>query len=95
MQLYTLSYLPLNMELETVQMFSRNSLTHTRALAELKGMSKSIPNQTILINTLGLQEAKDSSAVENIITTHDDLYKAELKAKSDRYLLNLKKFKII
>jgi len=38
----------------------------------------SIPNESILINTLGLQEAKDSSEIENIITTHDDLYKAEL-----------------
>jgi Fic family protein len=51
-------------------------------LAELKGVSKSIPNQAILINTLGLQEAKDSSAVENIITTHDDLYKAALKTNN-------------
>lgn len=37
-----------------------------------------MPNTTILINTLLLQEAKDSSAVESIITTHDELYKAEL-----------------
>ena len=44
----------------------------------MKGLVSSIPNENILINTLGLQEAKDSSAVENIITTHDDLYKAEL-----------------
>ena len=49
-----------------------------RALAELKGISASIPNQVILINTLGLQEAKDSSAIENIITTHDEIYKAGL-----------------
>lgn len=49
-----------------------------RYLAELKGIAATIPNQTILINTLALQEAKDSSAIENIITTHDDLYKAEL-----------------
>ncbi len=49
-----------------------------RALAELKGISASIPNQAILINTLGLQEAKDSSAIENIITTHDEIYKAGL-----------------
>ncbi len=48
------------------------------ALAELKGIASTIPNQSILINTLGLQEAKDSSAIENIITTHDDLYKSEL-----------------
>ena len=37
----------------------------------------SIPNQTILINTLGLQEAKDSSAIENIVTTHDELFRSE------------------
>jgi len=47
-------------------------------LAELKGVSASIPNEAILINTLSLQEAKDSSEVENIVTTHDELYKANL-----------------
>ena len=81
MPLYTLSYLPLNIELETRIVLKKLTSSH-KALAELKGMSKSIPNQTILINTLGLQEAMDSSAVENIITTHDDLYKAELKTNS-------------
>lgn len=47
----------------------------SRALAELKGIAASIPNQGILINALGLQEAKDSSAIENIVTTHDELFK--------------------
>jgi Fic family protein len=47
----------------------------SRKLAELKGIADSIPNQGILINTLGMQEAKDSSAIENIITTHDELFK--------------------
>jgi len=47
----------------------------SRKLAELKGVAASIPNQRILINTLGLQEAKDSSAIENIVTTHDELFK--------------------
>ncbi|TDM05988.1 MAG: addiction module protein [Ideonella sp. MAG2] len=46
-----------------------------RALAELKGVAAAIPNQGILINTLGLQEAKDSSEIENIVTTHDELFK--------------------
>ena len=55
-----------------------------RALAELKGVATTIPNQSILINTLALQEAKDSSAVENIITTHDELYKAQLFADAFR-----------
>jgi Fic family protein len=47
----------------------------SRQLAELKGVAASIPNQGILINTLGLQEAKDSSAIENIVITHDELFK--------------------
>ena len=38
-------------------------------------MAASIPNQEILISTLGLQEAKDSSAIENIVTTHDELFR--------------------
>lgn len=50
----------------------------SRQLAELKGVAASIPNQAILINTLGLQEAKDSSAIENIVTTHDDLFKDDV-----------------
>lgn len=45
-------------------------------MAELKGIAKSIPNEAILINTLSLQEAKESSAIENIITTHDELYQS-------------------
>lgn len=49
-----------------------------RYLAELKGVAVSIPNEAILINTLTLQEAKDSSEIENIVTTHDELYKANL-----------------
>ncbi|MFC5520871.1 Fic family protein [Polaromonas jejuensis] len=50
----------------------------SRRLAELKGMAASIPNQGILINTLGLQEAKDSSEIENIVTTHDELFKDDV-----------------
>jgi len=47
-------------------------------LAELKGIVKTIPNEEILINTLSLQEAKSSSEIENIVTTHDDLYKQNI-----------------
>ena len=46
-----------------------------RYLAELKGVASSMPNQAILISTLGLQEAKDSSEIENIVTTHDELFR--------------------
>ena len=54
----------------------------SRKLAELKGMAASIPNQGILINTLALQEAKDSSEIENIITTHDELFKDDVLPES-------------
>lgn len=47
----------------------------SRALAELKGFANSIPNQHILINAITINEAKDSSAIENIVTTHDSIYK--------------------
>ena len=45
-----------------------------RHLAELKGLCESLPNRAILLDTLAIQEAKDSSEIENIITTHDELY---------------------
>jgi len=47
----------------------------SRSLAELKGFANSIPNQHILINAITINEAKDSSAIENIVTTHDNIYK--------------------
>ncbi len=47
----------------------------SRKLAEFKGVAATIPNQGILISTLGMQEAKDSSAIENIVITHDELFR--------------------
>ncbi len=61
---------------ETTPILKRLTLA-SRNLAELKGVAASIPNQAILINTLTLQEARDSSAIENIVTTQDDLYREE------------------
>ena len=46
------------------------------ALGRLQGRSIAIPNQGLLINSISLQEAKASSAIENIFTTDDELYKA-------------------
>ena len=51
-------------------------------MAELKGVARTIPNENILISTLTLQEAKDSSEVESIVTTQDDLYRYEIKAEN-------------
>ena len=72
-----LKKLPLYQDIESRKILKKLTSAH-KALAELKGIVSSIPNENILINTLGLQEAKDSSAIENIITTHDEIYKAEL-----------------
>lgn len=68
--------LPLNKEIETKAVLKK-IVSANKALAELKGVAMSIPNQNILINSLSLQEAKDSSEIENIVTTHDELYRAE------------------
>jgi len=77
MNSHSLKNLPLKFDVESKTILKKLSSTH-RALAELKGVVSSIPNENILINTLGIQEAKDSSAIENIITTHDDIFKTEL-----------------
>jgi len=73
--------LPLKKDIETKEILKKSILANT-ALAKLNGISKIIPNSNILINSLALQEAKDSSEIENIITTHDELYKADLDIKN-------------
>ncbi|BBB33009.1 filamentation induced by cAMP protein fic [Thermotomaculum hydrothermale] len=72
-----LNLLPPKIDVETKAILKQLSQSH-RYLAELKGIAKTIPNEAILINTLPLLEAKDSSAIENIITTHDEVYKESL-----------------
>lgn len=77
---YQLLPLPPQTDLETKEILRKVASAH-RFLAELKGVAATIPNENILINTLVLQEAKDSSAIENIITTDDELFRAELFAE--------------
>ena len=74
---YKIPKLPLSYDLETKTVLKQLSQSN-RWLAELKGMAKTIPNEQILIRTLTLQEARDSTEVKNIVTTQDDLYKASL-----------------
>jgi len=76
--------LPLDIELETVPILKALNKA-SRALAGLKGEVRTIPNETILINTLTFQEAKQSSAIENIITTQDDLFRVEVDASFDNF----------
>lgn len=74
---YTLPDLPPPVNLETVPVLKALAKAN-RALAELKGRAATIPNQGILIDTLALQEAKASSEIENIVTTQDELFQADL-----------------
>lgn len=69
--------LPLEKDIETKIVLRRLATTH-KALAELKGLITSIPNQNILIETLTLREARESSAVENIISTFAEVYQSSL-----------------
>lgn len=68
-------------DLETKAVLKAAAKAH-QALGEVKGVAANITNQYILIGTLSLQEAKESSAIENIITTHDDLYRSDYETKN-------------
>ena len=74
----SLSSLPPHKNLETPSILKATIQAH-RYLAELKGAAKTIPNEDILINTLSIQEAKDSSEIEQIITTHDAVFRATIQ----------------
>ena len=78
----TLALLPPAIDLESKKVLKQLSRTH-RALAELKGFADTMPNKNILINAVTINEAKDSSEIENIITTHDELFKAMSQAIYD------------
>lgn len=74
-------FLPPKVQIETVAVL-KNLNAASRALAQLKGEVKKIPNSQILIDTISLQEAKDSNEVENIVTTDDELYQAAIETKN-------------
>lgn len=78
---FDLPLLPPAADFETRPILKKLAEAH-RHLAELKGVAATMPNESILIQTLSLQEAKDSSEIENIVTTHDDLFKAQLTGES-------------
>lgn len=72
----TIPSLPIRKELfQTIEILEKLGDAKA-ALARLQGRSVVIPNQGLLVNTISLQEAKISSAIENIFTTDDELYKA-------------------
>jgi len=73
-----LPLVPPGVDLESVPVM-RRCIAASRALAELKGAGNLIPDQSILINAIPLQEAKLSSEIENIVTTQDELFRAAVE----------------
>ncbi len=72
--------LPPNADIET-KLILKKVITASRALSELKGAITNLPNPLLFIDTINLQEAQASSAIENIITTQDALFKASIADK--------------
>ena len=77
----SLPLLPPKATLETTKVL-RKTIDASRALAQLNGMLTNLPNLTLFLDTIHLQEAKASSEIENIITTNDDLYKSIVADKN-------------
>ena len=75
---FKLSTLPIDKKYTETTAILKKSIQANRYLAELNGLLNVVPNSSILINSLVLQEAKDSSEIENIITTHDELYRSSV-----------------
>ncbi len=93
MKKFNLEKLPNKQDFETKEILKKLASSKF-SLGKLNGMSAKIPNERILINNLTLAEAKDSSAIENIITTYDELYQEELKlfsSKETKEVVNYKK----
>ena len=67
--------LPPEVDIETKAIL-KETIAARSALAELKGLGATIPNQALLVDSLILQEAKASSEIENIVTTSDALFRA-------------------
>lgn len=72
-----LAFLPVKKDVESKTVLRKAASAH-RALGELKAVVNSLPNENILLETLTLREARESSAIENIISTFDEIYQSNL-----------------
>ena len=72
-----LEFLPVKVDVESKAVLRKTAMAN-KALAELKGVIGTIPNEKILLETLALREARESSAIENIISTFDEVYQSNL-----------------
>ncbi len=77
-----LPLLPPQAEIENT-IILKKTIAASRALSELKGAITNLPNPILFIDTINLQEAQASSAIENIITTQDELFKASIAEKKN------------
>ena len=77
-----LPLLPPPKEIESTVILKK-TITASRALSELKGAITNLPNPILFIDTINLQEARASSAIENIVTTQDELFKAFIADKKN------------
>ncbi|QLY40149.1 Fic family protein [Hujiaoplasma nucleasis] len=66
--------LPFSINLNKVEILKQlNAANHH--IGELKGILKLLPNPAVVLSLINLSESKDSSAIENIITTYDEIFK--------------------
>lgn len=79
---HNLEKLPFKNNFETTAVL-KQLVTSARALESLNQISKHIPNPNMIINAISINEAKDSSKIENIVSTHDEIYTAMVDQKSD------------
>ena len=77
-----LPVIPPKIDIES-KIILKKAILANRALANLRGSGRNIPNQTVLVHSIGLQEARLSSEIENIVTTNDALYKAASTESKD------------
>jgi Fic family protein len=76
---------PAGIDLETPAVLKRLTVA-ARNLAELNGLCETLPDPRLFINTIVLQESRNSTAIENIVTTQDELYKATLEEGMEQNL---------
>jgi Fic family protein len=74
---------PADIDLETPVILKKLAMA-ARNLGELNGLCETLPDPKLFINTIVLQESKNSSAIENIVTTQDELYKATVEEAVDQ-----------
>lgn len=69
-----MNILPFSVDLNTIAVLKVLNSANNK-IGELKGIINTLPNPDIVLRLITLSESKDSSAIENIITTYDEIYK--------------------